>query len=1136
MYRVHCFGRLAIERGDGEVVALRSRKHTGLLLYLLAHRGRQHTRDRLAGLFWESDHRRARHSLSQALYDIRNRLPGLELARNSSRVGLAGNGVVFDADELEAAVREHDLRRAVRLYDGEFAPDLDDVGNPDFERWLERERVRFRRLAEVALYRHVRECAEGGRWGEMCTTAMRLLEMNPLSEKAHRALLRGLWLQGEGDAALEHFRDVEPELEAELPGGVSPETRELVERIRRKPSAPARVAEAPRPPFVGRTQEFGVLRSALEDTVKGEGGLVLVRGEAGMGKTRLLEEFRDAATLEGVRVLESRCYSAETDVPYGPVAEGLEEVAATVAAEDTAGNGYHLLGHLFPGSFPPPSDHQGFSGAGGGRRRLYEETADLLRRGCREAPVVWLVEDVHWIDASSASLLHYLVRRAADQAFLLVATVRTDEHPSEAARELLGAGESASVASTSVTLPPLALEEVGELAREVGGRPLPERARATLHRLSGGNPFYALEILRLLPEAPGGRLEADIFSGGDGPAAESDVPMPPAPDSPPSWPDGTGSEEAPTGRVPISDRLRELLERRLRGLEPRTYRLLEAAAVAGRYATPVLTARAAGLSLKEAAARARALYERGLLEDGDGRVGFPHDITRNFVYRSMGELPRAALHLVVGEILSEHGGDVGDATLARHFQRGGDPARAYAYAVRAARDAEGRYAHREAAAMARLALVVSEGGGQRAGALQLLARAELAAGRLGMAEDHAQELLAMDVLTPEEEAELRLRLSRALVGQERWEEADRHLDRVGGLTPRVADGRRDEVALRRLYLNLKGAIHRQDDPEIRQAVGRLEEYERADDFEALSPACQALVLTGLAAYETFHRSSNAARSYFREHPIPVEELPPDLRLQFHTLKGLCAYRAAEWDEAEAENRVILQLAREYNDLLYRGSALNNLMAIAYGRGRWAEAEERYDEARSVVQALPQEGGTIRLSMYIEQNGGDVSLFASNSREALDRYANALRFSRVLKDPSETARTLAMQGVALLSQGTRDAVGSTWVALSKIKKTGVRAVQSGSRIAWFEASMLWLHEERDEAIRRLDEAWEDERELDHVGALYVAWLKEMLSASDEGRDLDDLIKTSPVAARLRAAEAGWFVRFLRRWWLAARQGG
>ena len=141
MLTLRCFGGVCAFDHDGSEVTLRSRKHLGLLLYLVAHPRTTHGREELAALLWDGDGRRERHSLSQALYDIRTNLGPL-LRVDANTVGVAADHVTYEATEFEAALRAKDHATALDLYRGDFAPDLVNLDAEGFDRWLDDERER----------------------------------------------------------------------------------------------------------------------------------------------------------------------------------------------------------------------------------------------------------------------------------------------------------------------------------------------------------------------------------------------------------------------------------------------------------------------------------------------------------------------------------------------------------------------------------------------------------------------------------------------------------------------------------------------------------------------------------------------------------------------------------------------------------------------------------------------------------------------------------------------------------------------------------------------------------------------------------------------------------------------------------
>ncbi|MBT8479662.1 MAG: AAA family ATPase, partial [Gemmatimonadetes bacterium] len=552
MFEIHSLGGVRIQDSTGGTIRLRSRKHLALLVYLAAAGRQVYTRDSLARLLWETSLDRARHSLSQAIYDLRRHLPGVIDSATGDAVRLDTSVFQLDALEFEKALKSGDLSLAVDLYRGPFADNLARVGTDDFERWLEAERLRLARLGEMALRRYVRQCDEAGRWGEMCVAALRLVKLSSFDEEAHRALMRGLWLHGDGASAIRHYEEVVAPLQSELPGGVSEETELLVQRIRSTPPPEPWVDNLGElhTPFLGREEEMETLRAAVRNIVAIPETAILVSGEAGIGKSRLVSEFTRSVTLENIQLMESRCYPAEADVPYGPVIDGLHPIAAEVSrrpTEDLAS--FTRIGHLLPEFEHLVADSEKRVDPSAWRRRLYEEVTGVVRLSLEIAPIVWVIEDVQWMDATSISLLHYMTRRLEGYPFLLVVTLRV-ARGADLPDALPLSPPGNSELSSELRLRPLSGDEIGELLKRASPDPGHLDAMELAQRLAGGNPFFALEVFRAAVGSTEWAAEASRWD-------------------------------------PLTDgRLSKVLAVRLRGLSREGLTLLQATAVLQRQATP----------------------------------------------------------------------------------------------------------------------------------------------------------------------------------------------------------------------------------------------------------------------------------------------------------------------------------------------------------------------------------------------------------------------------------------------------------------------------------------------------------------------------------------------------------------------
>ena len=296
MFELRCFGQVELFDQVGNERVLRSRKHIGLLLYLVANARTTHTREELADLLWDGTGKRERHSLSQALYDIRTSV-GDVLVVSTTTVRIRPRQVVYEVTRLEEAIESRDHETALDLYRGEFAPDMTSVGAEMFDRWVDSERERCRVLATLALRNAQRAAEERGDWDRMCLAALRLIRVNTYDEEAHCALMRGLWMKGDPASALRHYRSIDPDLVATWRS-----VKDLAARIEDSGSV-REVLTVPREPvrLVGREPEFKKLFDLIS-AYKDRGCLVAVAGEPGVGKSSILTELARLLTARGVTV------------------------------------------------------------------------------------------------------------------------------------------------------------------------------------------------------------------------------------------------------------------------------------------------------------------------------------------------------------------------------------------------------------------------------------------------------------------------------------------------------------------------------------------------------------------------------------------------------------------------------------------------------------------------------------------------------------------------------------------------------------------------------------------------------------------------------------------------------------------
>jgi len=468
-------------------------------------------------------------------------------------------------------------------------------------------------------------------------------------------------------------------------------------------------------PFVGRSAELEKLRSLLPRAT-GEGfRVVLLGGEAGSGKSRLVREFSAEAAREGAHVLYGAC-DAVVQAPYGPFAEAFERLPDAVEPSELAGAlgaGGAELSRLIP-DLPVESAGVPASVVGDPdteRHRLHTAVAGLLEIFGRDRPVLLAIEDAHWADASTLLLLRHLARTPVSARALLLVTFRDidAEMPESLFETLADLRRSEDV--VRVKLSGLSDDEVADFVARASHAQLAEleQLATTISALTGGNPFLVCEQWRAMVET--GVIEVL---------------------------DGELHITRPLAELGTPESVREVVSHRLARLGPETTVLLELAATVGSEFELEIVRRGSGLTEPELVAALDEAVRSGILEELTGHrlaYRFTHELVRRAVYDRLTAVRRAELHLRVGEAREAAEGRSGRALadLAHHFTAAaplGGVQRAVDYNILAARAAADGLAFEEAARLLQTALELSvEDEGRRAQVLLELGYAKHRAGQ-----------------------------------------------------------------------------------------------------------------------------------------------------------------------------------------------------------------------------------------------------------------------------------------------------------------------------------------------------------------------------------------------------------------------
>jgi DNA-binding CsgD family transcriptional regulator len=657
------------------------------------------------------------------------------------------------------------------------------------------------------------------------------------------------------------------------------------------------------PIFVGRVAERAALSEALERAAAGQPGIVLISGEAGVGKSRLLTETTILAAAMGITAVGGICVDvAAGSLAYGPfvdIVRGLHRGGFTASLQaSTRGE----IGRLVPETTTERSE----PGAGqGGQGRLFAAVRDLVAVASASTPILVTIEDLHWGDVSTLDLVTYLARSMQTEKCLLVATARLDGLPRR--HPLLG------LIAELVRLPTferidLARFDQGELVQQLTGIlgrvPDPGLAREVLER-SDGNAFFAEELV------------------------------------------ATGT----VGGGPLPASLREVLAARLAVLDQVTQGIVRVAAVGGRAVSHELLEQVVGMPRLELISALReAVDQRVLVHVDDPAPGysFRHALVREAAYDELLATERIAIHLAIADTLERNEGVSPSGELARtgeiayHAMAANDLPRALAASLAAAAVAEQASAFAEAEVhlerildlWPRIPDAAAPVGMDRSDLLARTARAAASAGHLDRA-----VALARDALAELDPGDNERRIPTLLeLFDYAWEAAE--IDIADGVVVEARSVLRDERSARSAEAFAAEALlrwHQGRYTPAREAASRAIAIAR----ECGAPRELALALMILAQVYAHVGETNHAEEAFVEAARIVDGVN-DPRLRARTTRSgvWTRYLHGRFEDSLALSRSGLEMARrEGSDGRYGVILLDGIFEGLIELGRWSEAQD-----------------------------------------------------------------------------------------------------------------------------------------------------------------------------------------------------
>jgi DNA-binding SARP family transcriptional activator len=963
--KLFLFGAPRLER-DGVAVEVDTRKAIALLAYLTLT-GQPQRRDTLAALLWpEHDQSSARGALRRTLSTLNKGLGGVGLAADRETVWLDASAPLWSDiaqfKQLLAAARTvgqpaercdaiiEPLATAAALYHDDFMAGFSLRDSPAFDDWQGFQAEHLRRNLATVLERLIECHTLLATFAIAIEYARRWLALDPLHEPAHRQLMRLFAWSGQRAAAIRQYRECVRVLDQEL--GVPPleETSQLYQAIKENQAPPVRVQvdsvtvvpsnlpssiSNPQALLVGRQDEWATVRAAYT-SVRPIGRLIVIEGEAGIGKTRLAEELLRHAQASGATAIATRCYAGEANITYGPFLGGLRAALRMPNRDDwlstVPARWLREIARLLPDledlrpdvTSAPPLDTPG------AQSRLFEAVAQAFLAACRgPVPGLLLLDDLHWVDTASLDLLAYLVRRLRDYPICLLATWRAESvPPGDRARVLVAEAQRAGLA-TMLSLGRLSRSAVIELVRAsdvVAPSQLADLGKR-LYDETEGLPFFLVEYLAAL----------------------------------------TGGSDPKMSAWPLPSGVRDLLQTRLAAVSETGRQVLATAAVIGRSFDYDTMREASGRGEEETVTAIEQLIDHDLIREFHGHADrvqqqptydFYHDKLRALVYEEISLARRRLLHRRVAEALikrartlTERGELAG--LIAYHYRMAGQDAAAAEYFALAGEYARRIYANADARAHFESALAF--GHPDVAALHEAIGDVSTLLGEYRAATQSYETAAAS--YEPEALARVERKLADIYRRRGEWEQAESHLE--AALDALGSHGAMGERA--RLYAAWSLTSHRRGQAELAQdfAQRALALAQEAGENRALTEAYNILGI--LASREG---DIATARAHL-ERSLALAKTLGDESARAATLNNLAlAYGAAgDVDRALALADQALAIYAAQGDR-HREAALHNTLAdLLYAAGRSEDMMTHLKRAVTIFAEIGADAGEMQPEIW-----------------------------------------------------------------------------------------------------------------------------------------------------------------------------
>ncbi len=1038
MLTIHLLGTFSIEKDGCPLPLPVSVQARHLLAYLALFCTRNHPRNLLIGIFWpEEPEERARRALSQALWHIRRLFPDLVKA-DAETVAISTQGEVWiDTQAFEQGLQDwlntNPLPEAGRvalletshLYRGDLLEGL-------YDDWVLIERQRLMEQYHQVLARLLMAEKFSGKFEQALEYALQLLKSDPLREDIHREVMRIHYLLGRPEAALRQYETCRQTLQQELNIEPESQTLALAQEISRRNNVelsaylPEGVSAASscldgshplRMPLIGRQAERARLLQHVEAALEQHGGIMLIEGEAGVGKTRLLQEIARDAEWRGAQVLWGRGLESGT-LPYRPVLEALKDglsplrtqqisqIVDSVWIDALRPHLGCLAGHDYQPAetMPLPADLE--------KSRFVEALIAFLSGWIKITPLVLILDDIHWMDRDTLAILPPLALRLSQQGMLWIAAYRGEE-----VRAMPDVWEHIQALDRAGLLEHMALKRLnqnstGELIRSsLGLRQPAPLFEARIYQETDGNPLFVLETLRTLEDEG---LLVHTESG------EWNTP----------WDETTANYS----ELPLPSMVERVISRRLAGLSAPVRSVISAAAVLGSRLDYQILQAVSGMETEAFLSAIHELIQRHFLNEESSGYCFNHDKILQVTYQAIAPQERQNLHRIAGEVLETYQPQR-VSELARHFTCAEQWEKAAQYSLMAAEQAAAIFANRQAVIGYTQAWMALDHCGEPPDTQRrqdiLIARAAIY-DRLGQREAQRADLEMLDDLLKEP----RTQMEQALRWAKFYEATSNYTGVIQAAKTafEIAQGIGSPSGMVEARVLIGRALNMQADAQHAEAeLKEALKHARLSGDESLEAACAF----ALARVYFDYQNRYAESVEYCQRALEIFEATGD---QVNAVNTLHLMGALLSDLGDSERSLecfqqALAIRRRIGDRRGEAQALYSLAIYYRGCGDISTSLEYSRQSVAIAKSI----GELRTEAYGRTYIG-INLEESDPQQSLEEYQRALEIRRTIGQHALTVDTLAGLARACLRLGrTEEALKYIQEALTWVEEHGTFGV-------------------------------------------------------------------------------------------------